>query len=297
LSIGNYDGVHRGHASIIEKMKELATRPDADAAGIAVVTFEPHPLTKLRPHLAPPRLTPAAVKRRLLEALGVTHLVELPPTPDVLGLEAERFWQILRDDVRPGHIVEGPNFNFGKNRGGNVRKLMEWSAGSGVGVHEAAPREVALLDRTLVEVSSTLVRFLIAHGRVRDAAACLGRPYALVGEVVRGEQRGRAMGMPTANLDVKDQLVPGDGVYAGRVTLADRTYAAGVSVGTNPTFDGVRRTVEAHLIGFAGDLYGQVIELEIVDWLRDQRRFFGVGPLMEQMKKDLEMCSLLSLSR
>jgi riboflavin kinase/FMN adenylyltransferase len=146
---------------------------------------------------------------------------------------------------------------------------------------------VPLLDLQMVEVSSSLIRWLTAHGRVRDAAICLGRSYALRGEVIMGHQRGRTIGVPTANLRVADQLVPIDGVYAGRSTIDGNTYAAAVSIGTMPTFGENDRQVEAHLIGFDGDLYGRVIEVELVDWVREQWKFSGLEALKSQLRRDI----------
>ena len=286
VSVGNFDGVHLGHAAILARARAL--RDSTSASALAVVTFEPHPLTVLRPESAPPRLTPPALKNTLLAAAGADVLVTLPPAPEVLDLTAERFWQILRDDVRPSHLVEGHSFNFGKGRGGHVRQLKEWSAGTGVRVHVVEPVTVALLDFTVVPVSSSLVRWLLSNGRVRDAAVCLGRAFALEGTVVKGHQRGRALGMPTANLDCGGQLVPGDGVFAGRCEVDGRAYAAAVSIGTMPTFGENRRQVEAYLVGFDGDLYGRVLRVELLDWVREQRRFKSVESLKAQMARDLD---------
>ena len=283
LSVGNFDGLHLGHRKIIETARRLL----APGARLAVVTFEPHPLTVLRPDLAPPRLTPPEKKRELLAAAGVDHLVELPPEPAVLNLTAETFWHILRDDVRPTHVVEGRSFNFGKGRGGTIDKLREWAATSPVKLEVIEGVSVPLLDLQVVEVSSSLIRWLTAHGRVREAAICLGRAYALRGEVVKGYQRGRTIGIPTANLRVTDQLVPPDGVYAGRSTVGGMTYAAAVSIGTMPTFGENQRQVEAYLIGFDGDLYGRTIEVELVDWIREQWKFPGVEALKAQMQRDI----------
>ena len=291
LSIGNFDGVHVGHAAIVRRMRQLA----GDEAPLSVVTFEPHPLTVLRPRNAPPRLTPAVLKRRALQSLGVTHLLELPPTPEVLNLSAEAFWRMIESIVAPAHVVEGPNFFFGRNRGGNVEAIRAWSAGSGIGVHAIPPEQAALPDCSLVEVSSTLVRFLVGHGRVRDAAACLGRPYTLVGTVVVGNRRGRTIGVPTANLECGPQLVPTDGVYAARATTADgKTHPAAVSIGTNPTFNDAGVRVEAHLLDFDGDLYGQTLEVELLDWVREQRKYFGVEPLLRQMRRDIDLVRQLA---
>ncbi len=286
LSIGNFDGVHLGHRSIVARVRQLAD--EAHGRAVAAVTFEPHPVTVLRPESAPPRLTPIEVKRSLLADLGVDYLVELPPEPAVLNLSAERFWEILRDEVRPAHIVEGDSFNFGKGRGGNIRQLQHWSIGSGIGIHIATPAEAVLLDMQCVPVSSSLIRWLLSMGRVRDAAICLGRPYELRGSVIRGYQRGRSIGIPTANLDCSDQLVPADGVYAGRCEIAGQCWPAAVSIGPMPTFGEHRRQVEAHLIGYDSDLYGQIIGVSLIDWRREQRRFADVSSLRQQLTRDID---------
>src|SRR5688500_18894581 len=262
LSIGNSDGLHLGHRQILRTaagLRAAGVRAASPSRRLAVATFEPHPLTVLRPDRAPPRLTPPYRKRDLLEQAGVDEYVVLPPTPDVLNLTAEQFWQGLRDEARPAHLVEGESFNFGKGRGGSIDRLREWTAGSTVRLHVVPPVTVALLDLQIVPASSSLIRWLVAHGRVRDAAICLGRPYELVGPVVKGHQRGKTIGMPTANLDCRDQLVPADGVYAARCEVGGQVCPVALSVGTMPTFGPNARQVEAHLIGFEGDLYGQTL--------------------------------------
>jgi riboflavin kinase/FMN adenylyltransferase len=242
----------------------------------------------LRPGAAPPRLTPPALKRDLLKGRGVDVLVNLPPAPQVLGLSAEQFWEILRDRLRPSHLVEGSSFNFGKDRRGNVKRLAEWSAASAVKLDIIDPVSVPLVDMTVAPVSSSLVRWLLFNGRARDAAICLGRPYALEGRVVKGYQRGKSIGMPTANLDCAEQLVPDDGVYAARCTVGGRTFATALSIGTMPTFgDDLKRQVEAHLVGFDGDLYGQLLRVELLDWLRGQKKFAGVEALKARLQRDV----------
>ena len=284
VSVGNFDGVHIGH----QKILSTAGRLKQEAPAVAVVTFEPHPNTVLRPEAAPPRLTPPALKRALLAARGVDLLVNLPPSPEVLDLTAEQFWQILRDKVRPTHMVEGSSFNFGKGRGGTISRLVEWAAASSVLLHVIDPVSVPLLDMTVVNVSSSLIRWLLFNGRARDAAICLGRPYALEGKVVKGYRRGRTIGVPTANLECDEQFVPDDGVYAARCTAGGRTYPVALSIGTMPTFgNDLHRQVEAHLVGFDGDLYGQVLRVEILDWLRGQARFDGVDSLKAQLRRDI----------
>jgi riboflavin kinase/FMN adenylyltransferase len=286
VSVGNFDGVHLGHERILATARELKRRDGLPA--VAVVTFEPHPTTVLRPEAVPPRLTPPPLKAALLAGRGVGVLVNLPPSPEVLGLSAEQFWDILRRRVRPSHLVEGNTFNFGKDRGGNVQRLAGWCAAAAVELHVVDPVSVPLLDMQVAPVSSSLVRWLLFNGRARDAAICLGRPYVLQGTVVKGYQRGRTIGVPTANLDSADQLVPEDGVYAARCTVAGRRYATALSIGTMPTFGaGLKRQVEAHLIGFDGDLYGQVLGVELIDWLRGQKKFAGVEALKAQLRRDI----------
>jgi riboflavin kinase/FMN adenylyltransferase len=282
LSVGNFDGVHLGHQRIVQTMRSLA-----EGNPVVAVTFEPHPLTVLRPQLAPPRLTPPDMKRALLGFQGVDVIVELAPSREVLDLSAEQFWAILRDQARPRHMVEGALFNFGKGRGGTIDKLRSWAAGSGISLHVIDGIEVPLLDLSVAPVSSSLVRWLVGHGRVRDAAICLGRAYALRGSVVRGQQRGRSIGVPTANLDTHAQLIPADGVYAAQVRLDGQCWPAALSVGLLPTFSAEHRQIEAHLIGFDGDLYGRTVELELLDWLRDQRRFPDIAALLAQIHRDI----------
>ena len=291
LSIGNFDGVHRGHLAIVERARELTF---GDALGgrhaggrVAVVTFEPHPLTVLKPGRAPPRLSTPAQKRALLSAVGVDDLVVLPPSRDVLDLTAEQFWQILRDDVRPAHLVEGDTFTFGKDRGGTIDRLREWCASSSVALHVVERVQVSLLDVQVVDVNSSLVRWLLQQGRVRDAAICLARPYSLDGTVVEGAKRGRTIGIPTANLQCAEQLVPGEGVYAARCLVDRKLYPVALSIGTTPTFDGTQRQVEAHLIGFDGDLYGRTLSVDLIDWVREQRKFPGIDALKSQLERDL----------
>lgn len=285
VSIGNFDGVHRGHQHLLRRAKDLKTATGASAT--VVVTFEPHPRTVLRPQNVPARLSSAARKRELLAQAGVDALVVLAPSRDVLDLSAEQFWQILRDAVRPAHLVEGASFTFGKDRLGTIDRLREWSAADGVQLHVIDPVTVPLLNMLEAPASSSMIRWLLERGRVRDAAICLGRPHELEGLVVRGARRGRELGTPTANLKCDGQLVPADGVYAGRCSVDGRAWPAAVSIGTNPTFGENPRTVEAHLIGFSGDLYGRTLRLQLLDWQREQRTFAGIEPLKAGIAQDL----------
>jgi riboflavin kinase/FMN adenylyltransferase len=221
----------------------------------------------------------------------VDRLVRLSPSPDVLSMTAQRFWELVRDEIRPGAWVEGDSFTFGKGAAGTIRQLVGWSRGSGVSVHVVPQQQVVLMDMQIVVVSSTLVRFLVSEGRMRDAAIVLGRPYGLLGRVVHGRHRGRTIGFPTVNLDCADQLIPSDGVYGGRCRVGERTYAAAVNVGPAPTFGESARIVEAHLIGFSGDLYGATLELDVLDFIRDQRKFTDTDALGRQLARDLTLAA------
>ncbi len=286
VSVGNFDGLHRGHQHILSTARALRA---STSGPFTVITFEPHPLTVLAPEKAPPRLTPPAIKSALLKDVGADYLLILPPTRDVLDLTAEVFWQRLRDDLQPRHMVEGRTFNFGKGRGGTIDRLREWSARDGVRLNIVSPIEVALLDLTIAPVSSSLIRWLLGHGRARDAAICLGRPYALQGKVIQGYQRGRTIGVPTANLDCGEQLVPLEGVYAGRCAVNGDIYPAAVSIGRMATFGSdLRFQIEAHLLDFNADLYGQTLRVDLLDWVRPQLKFAGVEELMVRMKRDID---------
>ncbi len=291
VTVGNFDGLHRGHVHILQLALDL--KAALGGGGLTVVTFEPHPLTRLRPELAPPRLTPPSIKQAVLQAAGVDCMVILPPTDEVLQLTAEQFWARLRDEVRPAGMVEGRSFTFGKKRGGTIERLKEWAADAGVPLEIAAPVSVPLLNLQVVEVSSSLIRWLLSNGRVRDAAICLGRPYTLEGPVVEGFQRGRTIGVPTANVQCEGQMIPADGVYAGRSTVDGVSYSAAISIGNLPTFGDNVQQIEAHLIGYEGDLYGRVLHLELLDWLREQQKYPGIESLKEQLRRDLRECDNL----
>jgi riboflavin kinase / FMN adenylyltransferase len=284
MSVGNFDGVHLGHQRIFKTAREIAAERKAE---LVFVTFEPHPLTVLRPQAVPPRLTTPQIKQELLEAQGANYLVILPPEKQVLDLSAEDFWTILHERVAVSDLVEGASFRFGRGARGSVKMLADWSSQTDLKLHVVDSVQVPLLDLQITPVSSSVIRFLLAYGRVRDAAICLGRPYVLSGPVQKGFSRGKSLGTPTANLLCDGQLIPADGVYAGRCTLDKKQYPAAVSIGTMPTFGDNARQIEAHLIGFDGDLYGKTISVELLDWLRDQRTYPGVEPLKVQISKDI----------
>lgn len=298
VTIGTFDGVHVGHAALVRAAREeadrLATPSDGRPRVVAMVFF-PHPMATLDPARIPALLTTFERRRALLLALGADEVIRLEPTPALLGLTPEQFLEGLASAHAPAALVEGADFCFGRARAGDVATLREMGPRFGfrtiVAPHQTAP----LRDGSLPAVSSTLVRTLLERGRVRDAAACLGRAHAVDGVVVRGAQRGRTIGFPTANIECAC-LAPGEGVYAGFATLPDGSrIPAAISVGTNATFGAGPRTVEAHLIDWRGALgeYGWPVALEFVAWLRDQARFDGVEALVAQIGRDVDRARAL----
>ena len=244
LTISNFDGVHLGHRSLVERARELARD-----GRVVAVTFEPHPAAALEARRAPRRLTPAPLRRALLESLGVDEVIELEPTAELLALDGAEFIEFLRRTQTFDTVVEGADFRFGRGRGCGIGDLETIGGRLGFEVEVVDDVSVTLEDRTLLDVRSTAIRWLLTQGRVVDAAIALGRPHQLTGTVVQGDQRGRDLGFPTANLSPGETLLPADGVYAGVATLPDgaRVLAA-ISVGTKPTFGSNQRVCEARLI-------------------------------------------------
>lgn len=291
LTIGNFDGVHLGHRALIE-----AARAAVGSGRVAAMVFDPHPRRVLAPDRPLRRLSTFEQRRGWLEAAGADEVIRLRPTPELLGAEPAAFVERLVAEHAPSHIVEGPDFRFGRGRSGSVQTLRDLGTRLGFAVIVIDPVEVRLLDGHEVRAGSGVVRRLVVRGRVRDARRVLGRPYEMICPVVAGDRRGRAIGMPTVNLDHGDRVVPADGIYAGTATDPEGAeWAAAVSVGTKPTFGAAARTVEAHLVGWEGppDTYGWTIRLRFLDWLRDQVPFEDVEALVAQMRRDVERTTRL----
>jgi riboflavin kinase/FMN adenylyltransferase len=280
VSIGNFDGVHRGHAALLA---ELRRRAQSVGGPAVVLTFEPHPLQILRPEQFMPVLTTLADRADYLHAAGADEVIILQIDRDLLQLDAEEFFnQIIRRRLDARAIVEGFNFGFGRNRGGTVETL-----GSLCRQHDIALAVVPPLLVEGVPVSSSRVRNCLTRGAVREAADFLDRPYRLRGIVGTGQRRGRTIGFPTANLERLETVVPGDGVYAVRASVASKTFGGAANIGPNPTFGEHARKVEAHLIDFQGELYGQPLAMDFLDRIRDTRPFPSVAELVEQLKVDI----------
>jgi len=286
LTIGNFDGVHRAHQQLLAQAGLHA----ANTGGpVVVLTFEPHPLNVVAPHKAPKRLSLPEEKLRCLAEAGADVTVVAHSDRALLGLEADRFVEeVIRRKFNPTHIVEGPSFGFGRGRKGTAESLKQLAAAFGCEVHIVEPVTLQVEEGETLLVSSSLIRGLIADGKLRRAALCLGRSYALIGEVVKGERRGKTLGFPTINLQVSDQLVPGDGVYAGYAMVGGVRYSAAISIGTKPTFGGTNSTIEAYLLEFDRDVYGEIVRLEFDRRLRTQRKFSSTEELIGQLKCDVE---------
>ncbi|GAB4545966.1 MAG: bifunctional riboflavin kinase/FAD synthetase [Phycisphaerales bacterium] len=294
LSVGNFDGVHLGHAALIERAREVV---GADGRVVAMA-FDPHPRSVLAKGGTPGRLTTFEHRRELLRALGADEVERLTPTEELLGRSPEAFVDGVLRRHEVGVFVEGEDFCFGKGRAGDVGTLEAIGRERGFGVSVVGPVEASLANQTVVTCSSSIARWLLARGRVEDAARVLGRAYEVRGEVVRGDRRGRAIGFPTANVRT-EQVLPADGVYAGVATIDGMAsgVSAAVHVGPRGTFDAPERTMEVHLIGWtpSGDTeaYGASIRVGLLSWVRGNVRFESVGHLVDQLGRDVERCGAL----
>lgn len=284
VAIGNFDGVHRGHAHIFHEARRLA----AEVGGESVVlTFDPHPAKVLAPAYAPPLITPLGRKLELIAAEGIDVTVVEPFDRAFASKAAEEFVRgVLVDGLGAKHVVVGYDFTFGKKRSGNVQLLGQLGTELGFGLTVVPPVSV-----DGIVCSSTKVREFVLEGRVDGASLVLGRAPEVEGEVVHGDGRGKSIGVPTANVRCETELLPKTGVYAGWAErLADgRRWIAAINVGTNPTFvEGQSVRVEAHLIDCDEDLYGQRLRVGFVARLRDEERFPSREALVAQIKSDVE---------
>ncbi|MEV0561340.1 bifunctional riboflavin kinase/FAD synthetase [Dactylosporangium sp. NPDC050588] len=282
-TIGVFDGVHRGHQQVIGHVVKRAGELGVQSV---VLTFDPHPSEVVRPGSHPAVLSEPSRKAELIEALGVDVLCVIPFTVEYSHLSPEAFvHDALVEHLHTALVVVGENFRFGHKAAGDLQLLHRLGRTFGFGV-EGAP---LVADEGTV-FSSTYIRACVDAGDVVAAARALGRPHRVEGVVVRGDQRGRELGFPTANLlTAPNTAVPADGIYAAWVTR-DRDgepHPAAVSIGTNPTFSGKERRVESFLLDFAGDLYGERIAVDFVERLREQRVYTGVEPLVEQIHDDV----------
>ena len=282
-TIGNFDGIHRGQRAILDR---VVTRARERGRPSLVLTFEPHPLGVLRPDQAPPLLTTPETKRRLLDEAGVGAVLVLRFDEELAATPAERFVrEFLGQRLAVSEIHVGDGFTFGRERQGDLALLERLGAELGF---EARPVEEVTYRGE--RISSTRIRRAVLEGRVEDAHAMLGRPYALTGVVTRGERMGQKLGFPTINLALDSELLPSDGVYAGRVHLPSfpATFVCATNVGTRPTvYENFHRVVESHILDFSTDIYGERVEVRFHKRLREERMFPTVMDLSAQIARDV----------
>ena len=286
LALGNFDGLHRGHLKIIERVKRGA----AERGGTPMaMTFDPHPPRIVRPDKAPPLLMTTGQRLAALHLAGLEAVAVVRFTTELSQWDAETFVRrVLVDWLRVSEVWVGANFLFGHDRLGNFSLLRSLGHTYGFRAEKIDP----VRYRDFI-VSSTRVRRLVAEGRVDEAGALLGRVYAIDGVVVEGRRRGRELGFPTANLQTDNELIPPHGVYATIVTIDGVQHGGVTNIGTRPTFGESGSTIETHILADVGDLYGRPIRVAFVQRLRDERRFEDVDALRSQIDADRQRAERL----
>jgi len=287
LTIGNFDGVHKGHLTLFEKVKERAR---AIGGQSAVMTFEPHPIKVMKPGNGPALITPTGQKLDLIGQTGIDFILCIPFTREFAATSAEDFVKdILVGKIGVKEIVVGYDYTFGRNREGNTRLLMELGKKLGFTVHHIGPIHI---DNTLV--SSTSIRKFIQQGELAEAKKFLGRDYQIQGTVIRGQNRGaRLLGYPTANLELVDELFPKKGVYAVTVVIDGKTHDGVSNIGHNPTFGQNALSVETHVLDFHGDLLGKTIKVNFLHRLREEKTFDSIEALSDQIAEDIQQARVL----
>ena len=285
VAIGNFDGVHIGHQSVIDLARQEGARIGAP---LGVMTFEPHPRQLFAPDAPPFRLTGAAARAHRLEKIGVDLLYEINFNRALAALSPEDFvTRVLVDGLGVRHVTVGADFHFGAKRAGTTDMLREFGKAHGFGVTIAE-----LISEGTEEVSSTAIRDALADGRPRDAAAMLGHWHRIEGPVIRGDQRGRDLGYPTANMSISGLHLPKFGVYAVLIDVLSGphkgSYKGAASLGIRPQFDGETPNLETYIFDFKGDLYGANLSVALVDYLRPEARFDSLDALTMQMAADCD---------
>jgi riboflavin kinase/FMN adenylyltransferase len=289
VTSGTFDGVHLGHQKILLRLKDIALKKNGETV---LITFWPHPRMVVNSEKKTLRLLSTFEEKvSLLEKFGVDHLVIIPFTEAFSQLSSQEFIQtVLVDQIHTQCLVIGYDHKFGKNREGSFEYLKTHAADFGFEVEEISREDV---DDS--GVSSTKIRKALEQGDVKTAARYLGRPYELDGKVVKGQQLGRSIGFPTANIQVESEfkLLPKDGVYAVMVVMEQDQYRAMLNIGNRPTVQGNEKTVEAHLLGFEGDLYGKQLQVLFIDFIREQQDFGSLEALRQQLVLDKNNVNLL----
>ena len=284
ISIGNFDGVHLGHVSLLNRVRKLA---DASSVAAIAVSFDPHPAAILRPEHAPQRLMTIDRRAEVMSRYGIDQLIVCPVSSSFLDLSARQFFSsLVVDCLQATSMVEGPNFFFGRGREGGPSTLAS--------LCEQNQLDLEIVEPSLMEdsmISSSRIRTLLTNGDVKQAQDILSDPYQIKGTVIKGDRRGREIGFPTANLNDIEVLVPGSGVYGGTATIDGRSFPAAIHVGPNPTFSEQQKKIEVHVLKFNGDLYGSELKVDFYFRLRDVSRFASADLLVTQLRKDVATVS------
>lgn len=282
MALGNFDGIHIGHQQLIRRATELAA---FNGVAASVLTFYPHPREVLGKGHYANLLTPFDEKMHVLAELGITTTYVANFTKEFAALTAEEFVFSFLAPLNPQTVVVGFDYGFGRGGKADASQLKQLAESIGIYVDIVGP-----VNRYGEKVSSTLIREKLSYGDMRLVQELLGRPYALTGQVVHGEKRGRLLGFPTANIQTTESYtLPKNGVYLVRVLVQNQWCAGVMNIGTKPTFhDQTHRSLEAHLFGFEGDIYGQMARVEILDFLRDEKKFFSVDELIAQIRADVQ---------
>jgi riboflavin kinase / FMN adenylyltransferase len=283
VTVGNFDGVHRGHQSMLSVVRKHA---DERSLPTVVVTFDPHPINVLKPEVDLPRLSSVHQRRRLLQRYGADEVVVLPVTADLLNMSPEQFFcAIVRDQLHAVGMVEGPDFHFGRDRAGDTEVLRRLCQENDVELTVISP---ILTDQDMI--SSTIIRRLLSEGKLTTAVELLGHPYSLSGNIVKGAGRGNVLGFPTANVAGIEVMLPADGVYAGVTDIAGESYRVAVSIGPNPTFADQSHKVECHVLDFTGNLYEAVFTVDLLAEIRSLHAFEDAETLKTQIAADIGRC-------
>ncbi len=282
LTIGNFDGVHKGHLALFDKVKTLASGINGQSV---VMTFEPHPVKIVKPGNGPSLITPVEQKLKLIHEAGIDVIICLPFNKEFASISANDFViDLLVKKIGIKEVVVGYDYNFGADRTGNIELLKKMGDELGFKVHVVGQIQ---LGSTLV--SSTSIRNLVKEGKLEEARELLGRDYQITGKVRTGMGRGgKMLGFPTANLTAEDELIPKKGVYAVKAYIDGKEYNGVCNIGVNPTFGGTSLSIETHVLDFSGDLVGKKFTIKFISRLRDETTFNGIEELAEQIDRDVK---------
>ena len=287
VTIGLFDGVHLGHVKILDRLKKIAQNEQGETLAI---TFNPHPRLVLNKENAQIKLLNSLPEKiKLLEKAGLDHLLIIPFTEKFAELSPDEFiGRILIEKIHPSHVVVGYNHTFGKNAGGDFIDLRNFAIEKKFKVEEVAAQKLGKAG-----ISSSKIRLLLEKGEIEEANAMLGYPYFISGKVVRGQQLGKLLGFPTANIELEDKnkLIPAKGVYACRVERQGKIYKGMANIGNRPTVNGSSLTIEANIFDFDDDIYYETISIHLIARIRDEKKFGSLDLLKKQLSEDRESIS------